>query len=379
MDDGGRRIEVDSHHLKIVKRVVEPLELGQVHDGPLVLRNDWRARINQAAHQHRPGVADLTAEEIRTWIAEDLGWTGLDKNISNLVIATYALLDDRALTYHGSPLSQPPELERIGAGFGLRAQQLPTEEEYETARVRAARLFGVAVQPTLFARNVNKLFTGVSEKVAEYEQSVNALRTSLSRHAEALGMDRETSERLSSGKDAADLLARLGRHRDATGLVRELAGASHDTGDAVLATALTSARDVLQALDDADWALLGAVRGFAGRQDSVGERADRLIAEIADTAASSEFERSLVPVLESIRTRAVVLVQDAARLTQVETPSHRTRWRFPNRPLPTTYPSPSTAGRPSPPTTLPRPQHPVSRARASPVRSGFSPVTSRTR
>ncbi|SFY01440.1 PglY protein [Streptomyces atratus] len=352
MDDGGRRIEVDSHHLKIVKRIVEPLELGQVHDGPLVLRNDWRARINQAAHQHRPGVEDLTAEEVRTWIAEDLGWTGLDKNTSSLIIATYALLDDRAWTYHGSPLPQPPELERIGAGYGLRAQQLPTDEEYATARLRAAKLFGVAVQPTLFARNVNKLFTGVSEKAAEFEQSVNALRTSLSRHAEALGMDRETSERLSSGKDAADLLARLGRHRDATALVRELAGASHDTSDAVLATVITSAGDVLQALDDADWALLDGVRGFAGRQDSVGERAERLIAEIAETAATSEFERSLIPVLGSIRAKAVVLVQDAARLTQVETPV---------TPQPVAVPEPPAAddvsltqhGRPSVPSSDP--------------------------
>lgn len=320
MDDGGRRIEVDSHHLKTVKKIVEPLELGQVHDGPLVLRNDWRARINQAAHQHRPGVEDLSVEEIREWIAKDVGWTGLDKNISNLIIATYALLDDRAWIYQGSPLAQPPELERIGAGYGLRAQQLPTEEEYATARARAAKIFGVAVQPTLFARNVNKLYNGVRDKLDQYEQPVNAVRTSLSRHAEALGLEPDTSARVSSGKDAADLLARLGRHRDATALVRELAGVSYATTDDVLATALTSAPDVLKALDDADWTLLDSVRGFAGRQDSVGERAERLIAEIATAATDSEFERSLIPALASIRGKAVALVRDAARLAQVTDP-----------------------------------------------------------
>ncbi|MET8417369.1 hypothetical protein ABZV41_16990 [Streptomyces sp. NPDC005098] len=128
--------------------------------------------------------------------------------------------------------------------------------------------------------------------------------------------------------------------------------ASHDTSDAVLATALTSAPDVLQALDDADWALLDGVRGFAGRQDSVGERAERLIAEIAETAATSEFERSLIPVLGSIRAKAVVLVQDAARLTQVETPV---------APQPVVVPEPPAAddvsltqhGRPSVPSSGP--------------------------
>ncbi|KOG25166.1 MULTISPECIES: PglY protein [Streptomyces] len=321
MDDGGRRIEVDSHHLKTVKKIVEPLELGQVHDGPLVLRNDWRARINQAAHQHRPGAEDLSVEEIRQWIAKDHGWTGLDKNVSSLIIATYALLDDRAWIFHGgSPLPQAPDLNDIGAGHGLRAQQLPTDEEYTTARERAAKIFGVAVQPTLFARNVNKLHTGVREKISQYEQAVYGVRTSLIRHAEALGLDSDTSARASSAKDAADLLARLGRHHEATATVRELAGVSYATSDAALATAITSAPEVLKALDDADWQLLDSVRGFAGRRDNVGERAERLIGEIAEAAAASEFERSLVPVLDSIRSKAVALVKDAARLAQVAEP-----------------------------------------------------------
>ncbi|MGW2558679.1 PglY protein [Streptomyces sp. NPDC001514] len=353
MDDGGRRVEVDSHHLKIVKRIVEPLELGQVHDGPLVLRNDWRARINQAAHQHRPGGEDLSVEDIREWIAKDHGWTGLDKSISNLIIATYALLDDRAWVFHGgSPQAQPPELERIGAGWGLRAQQLPSENEYATARERAARIFGVAAQPTLFARNVNKLFNGVREKVDRYEQPVNAVRTSLNRHAEALGLAPATSTRLASGKDAADLLARLGRHHEATALVRELAGASYATSDEILATAITSAPEVLSALDDADWPLLDSVRGFIGRQDGVGERAERLLTEVATAAADSEFESSLVPVLASIRGKAVALVQEAARLSQVENPVAP-----PQRPEPPTPDDVSLTqhGKPSVPSTPPAP------------------------
>lgn len=321
MDDGGRRVEVDSHHLKTVKKIVEPLELGQVHDGPLVLRNDWRARINQAAHQHRPGEQNLTVEEIREWIAGDFGWTGLDKNISNLIIATYALLDDRAWTIHGSPLQPVPELDRIGTGHGLRAQELPSEDEYATARERAAKIFGIAVQPALFARNVNKLYTGVREKIDSLEQPVNALRGALGRRAAVLGADQIDGSRARSTKDAADLLARLGRHRDATALVRELAAATYDeTSDAVLAVVISSAPEVLKALDDADWEMMEAVRGFAGRQDGIGERADRLLEEIARAATDSEFERSLVPVLHGIRSKAVALTRDAARLAQVAEP-----------------------------------------------------------
>lgn len=320
MDDGGRRVEVDSHHLKSVKKIVEPLELGQVHDGPLVLRNDWRARINQAAQQHRPGEEDLSVEEIRAWIAKDLGWNGLDKNISSLIIATYALLDDRAWVYHGSLLSQPPELDKIGAGYGLRAQQLPSEEEYATARQRAAKVFGLSVQPALFARHINRLYTGVRDKIDSYEQAVTASRTSLNRHSSALGIHQDAGARGQSGRDAADLLGRLGRHKNATAMVRELAAVSYATTDEVLATAITSAPDVLKALDDADWSLLESVRGFTGREDGVGERAKRLLAEITQAAEAAEFERSLIPVLGSIRDKAVALVREAATLAQVATP-----------------------------------------------------------
>ncbi|WP_329062112.1 PglY protein [Streptomyces sp. NBC_01429] len=320
MDVGDRRVAVDSHQLKTVKRIAEPLELGHVHDGPLVLRNDWRARINRAAQQHKPGEENLSVEDIRTWIAQDLGWTGLDKNVSSLIIATYALLDDRAWVYYGSPVSQVPELERMGAGYALRAQQLPSEEEYATARERAAKIFGLSVEPTLFARNVTKLYTGVREKTDAFERPVNALRTSLNRRAGELGIARDSGTRMSSSRDAADLLARLMRHHNATALVQELAAVAYDTTDDVLATAITSAPDVLTALDDADWKLLESVRGFAGRQDGVGERADRLLEEITTAASHSEFERSLIPVLDSIRNRSVALIQEAARLVQVAEP-----------------------------------------------------------
>ncbi|MGW6057544.1 PglY protein [Streptomyces sp. NPDC055189] len=320
MDDGGKRVEVDSHHLKIVKKIVEPLELGQVHDGPLVLRNDWRGRINQCASQHRPGEEDLAADEIRQWIVKDLGWSGLDKNISSLIIATYALLDGRAWLYHGSPLPQPPELERIGSGIGLRAQELPSEEEYATARERAAKIFGLPVQHHLSVGNVSKLYARTRDKTEALEQPVNAVRTSLGRHAAALGIDPAASARVRSGRHAADLLARLGRHRDATALVRELAAVSYDVSDEVLAVAISSAPEVLAALDGADWALLESVQGFAGRQDSIGERADRLLEEVARAAAESEFERSLVPILDGIRGKAVALVRDAATLAQVAEP-----------------------------------------------------------
>ncbi|AKZ57609.1 hypothetical protein SAM23877_4564 [Streptomyces ambofaciens ATCC 23877] len=322
MDEGGRAKNVDSHHLKTVKRIVEPLELGTVHDGPLVMRRDWRARINQiaSAHQQR---GDLAVEDIRGWITKDLGHGGLDKLTGNLLIAAYALLDDRAWVYQGGPERQAPALHEIGPGWSLRAQPLPSEEEYGAARDRAARLFGVSAKPAMYARTVNRLAEDVRAKAEAWEKDVAGVRTSLERHATLLGLDTpgEAAPRPAILREAAALLARLTRHgSDATALVRELATASFTASERDLSTAMGSAGEVLRALDDAAWPALTNVRGLIGREDGVGDRARRLFDEIAVAARASEFERSLVPVLAESGEKANAIINAALTVENVFTP-----------------------------------------------------------
>ncbi|MGW5613092.1 PglY protein [Streptomyces sp. NPDC003877] len=321
MEDGSRRVVVDGHQLATVRKIVHALGLGEVHDGPLNLTFDWRLRINQKAADAQAG-PDLSVEDIRAWIRE-LGYTGLDKNVVNLIIATYALLDDRTWVYQTSPLPQAPELERIGPGYGLRAVELPSEEEFATARERAGRIFGVPVPPVRFARNVAKLASGVLKEAAEYREHVDGMRTSLRKHAEALGLSGPhgvDAPRMKSTDAAADLIARLVRLSDSTAVVRELATAVYDATDQEIGTALKQAPEVLRALDGTNWRLLASVRAFAERDDSVGDRAARLIEAVQDTANDHEQVRSLVPVLDRLQEQALGLVNEVARLAQVAQP-----------------------------------------------------------
>ncbi|MEU4983613.1 hypothetical protein [Streptomyces sp. NPDC021969] len=322
MDEGGRAQNVDSHHLKTVKRIVEPLELGTVHDGPLVMRQDWRARINQVAAAHKQR-GDLAVEDIRGWITKDLGHGGLDKLTGNLLVAAYALLDDRAWVFQGGPERQAPALHEIGPGWSLRAQPLPSEEEYAGARERAARLFGVAAKPAMYARTVNRLAEDVRAKAEVWEKDVAGVRTSLDRHAALLGLDTpgEAASRPAILREAATLLARLTRHgSDATALVRELAAASFTASERDLNTAMGSAGEVLRALDEAAWPALTNVRGLVGREDGVGDRARRLFDEIAVAARASEFERSLVPVLTEAGEKANAIINAALTVENAFTP-----------------------------------------------------------
>ncbi|MFJ5894695.1 hypothetical protein ACIQFZ_04320 [Streptomyces sp. NPDC093064] len=326
MDEGGR-VEVDPKELRTVKRVLEPLELGTVHDGPLVVKSDqWRTRINQAAAAHGEH-GELSVEDIRNWIRDDLGLRGLDKHVSSLLIAAYALFDDRSWALYSGTETTPPPLSEIGLGWKLRAQQLPTAEEYATARERAGALFGVAGKPGLFARNVGRLAADVLARATAYERDVDGVRSALRRHAALLGLDGETTgesaaPRVAVLREAAALLARLVRHTDdATGLVTELASVSYETPARELSHAMDSAAAVLAALDGTDWRLLSSVRALTGRDDSIGDRAQRLVDRIGEAARAPERERSLAPVLGEVREAGHALLDAALRLERPAAPA----------------------------------------------------------
>lgn len=266
--------------------------------------------------------------------------------MSGLIIATYAMLADRAWCYHGSPVQQQPELDRIGAGYALRAQELPSDDEFTVARERVAKLFGVHVPAVLLTRNLTRLAGEAHAKVADLEPAVNGVRRSLDRHAGVLGLPSQ-APRVTTGRCAADLLARLSGPQDATSLVRALAGASYPMTDEVLGAAISSAPAVLAALDQADWTLLESVRGFTGRGDGLGDQSERLVEEVAQAAADDEFTRPLAPVLCGMRDRAVALINEAARLARVAPPRPSPTPPGPEEPLAAETGAQADSGRPA--------------------------------
>ncbi|MFD6193700.1 PglY protein [Streptomyces sp. NPDC060275] len=324
MEDGSRRVVVDSQQIPVVRRIVHALQLGEVHDGPLNVTTDWRLRINKKAAETPDAGPELSVDDIRRWI-EDLGYTGLDRHVSNLIIATYALLDDRTWVYQTSPLPKAPGLERIGPGYGLRAVELPTEDEFHTALGRAGTIFGRTVSRVLFARNVARLAEGVRAVADEHRVALGEVRTLLTQHAAPLGLTGPggaDAPRLKSTKAAADLVARLLRTTEPAACVRELAAAAYDVTDEEIAGALRHAPEVAAALRGTQWSLLEDVRrDLAVRQDGLGERAARFLDEVHRTAREHEQTVSLVPVLDRLPDTVMALMREATRLAQPAQPS----------------------------------------------------------
>lgn len=314
MEDGSRRVVVDSHHLPVVRKIVHGLGLGEVHDGPLNVSTEWRLAINRKAAESPDGGTDRSVEDIRRWL-EDLGYTGLDRQVGNLIIAAYALLDDRTWVYQTSPLTQAPDLDRIGPGYGLRAVELPGEEEFGTALGRAGAIFGRTVSRVLFARNVTRLAEEIRQVADEYRIPVNEVRTLLGQHAAELGLD-DDAPRLKSLKAAADLIARLLRAGEAAALVEELAAAAYDVSDPEIAAALKAAPEVLAALRRTDFAHLTTVRELSRHHNSVGDRAAVLLDRVHRTVNAHEQETALVPVLDELPDTVMALMREATRLAQ---------------------------------------------------------------
>ncbi|GAA4991782.1 PglY protein [Pseudonocardia tropica] len=307
MSTGDRRTEVASKDLQLVRRVVHGLGLGEVADGPLYLHVEWKQRIEQ--HAASLGVTgDYPVDAMRGWIAE-LAGPGLERPVANLVVATYALLADRAWIRHGAP-ADAPDLDRMGAGDALRAQELPDPAEFALARDRAATLFGVTVPEPLFARNVALLATRVQEQVARSERGTVEVWEALVRHTDDLGVPRD-APRITTARAAADLLATLSATAGATALVRALANAgAPDVSDQTLGAAIASASAVRDGLAAVQWPLLGSALGLQ-QHPTVGERAQQLATRLRSAVGAEEFTTALAPVLREASNDVVAIIAAA--------------------------------------------------------------------
>ncbi|WP_158887127.1 DUF6079 family protein [Amycolatopsis anabasis] len=312
----GGRVELEKNQLGLMRKIVHPLGLGEVHDGPLTLSYEWRTRIEQ--HAARKQVAgDYSVDDIRRWL-DELEYSGLDKPVANLIIAAYALLADRAWVRDTIP-QEAPDIGNIGPGWALRAQELPSEEEYAAARARAGAILGVSAPAARFTRNITKLTNGVIEQVGEYEQVVHRLYEALNKHASELGVE-PSSPRLVTVRAGADLLAKLIGITDSTKLVRTLAHLPNPDDDELLARTISSAQEVLSALEGADFELLRTIRPYLDRSDGIRDRTERLMTDIAETARADERTRQLGPMLRESRRIAMKIIQDATTPAPGPTP-----------------------------------------------------------
>lgn len=214
------RLEPPPGELPVLRRIANPLEIATV-DEVLLLRNDWKLRIERRAAAAGL-ITDLRVGEIRGWIAEEQ--PDLPPLVTDLLVACFAVQSDRAWLRAGQPVT-PPELGRITPDMVLRRPDLPGDDEFAAANGRAAAIFGVAGQPVRSTRSVHVLAGEVRHRAGAQLPAAESLVLELGRHAGVLGLD-DDSPRLVTARQAANLLGRLTGLADATAMLRALAAAA---------------------------------------------------------------------------------------------------------------------------------------------------------
>ncbi|MEU7983269.1 DUF6079 family protein [Streptosporangium canum] len=307
-EEGGR-VPMAVKDRDALRKVANPLGVGEALENAFLLSAEtftWRKHFTQRAAQE--GLDEVIGvDRLVEWLDQPRPH-GLDAATRGLVIAAFALTQDREWFQNGSgPVARPP-LERIDRSYELRLPRLPDEPVWRLAVDRAAKIFGVHVTPLRTAANVNRLASSIREAAQDLRGPARKLARLLDEHRGMLGLS-EDSGRLSTARDVDSLIAKVLAKSDAADFAQALAEAKTSVAEEVLATSLKSAGNVVDGLEGTDWGLLDAVASMSHEP-----RAILALHRLREAAAVNEFQKSLVPVLGETRSTAQMILASQARL-----------------------------------------------------------------
>ncbi|TYB40428.1 DUF499 domain-containing protein [Micromonospora sp. AP08] len=308
------RVEVERAHRQTMRRIANPLKLGTMHEAAFVIEGEWVQHFQHKAASE--GIAgELRVADLLRWIDEPKP-RGLDPIVAQLVVATFAEQTDRAFYLHGSQVMPAPDLGKLTADHTLREESLPSEDDWDEARARAAAIFGFQPLALRRGRLVALFGRDLATAASRHREAAHTLANRLEQHSNRLGLDRE-SGRFATARAAADLLEALGTGRSAKEAVErlaraELAGPADRTGKSI-----SSAAQVAAALAAAPWDTFEIV---AGLPQPYAAEAEAILAELRRVAQADELTAPLTPALRRAQMDATALLKRATSKPQTVYP-----------------------------------------------------------
>lgn len=302
------RIEVERPLRPLLAHVAEPLQLGTMHEAHFVLDRRWVQELNR--RRDRDG-GPLSVGKLRAWLDEPEP-RGLPEEVANLVILTYAEVENYAFRLHGGPAT--PALDRLSDELELRQVELPSPEQWQRARERAEKVLGVVPEQFLSAGNVAAFadqVRGVIERHrGDCERLCRRLREVLSR----AGLAADQTPRV---RTADAVLALIERVRQANGpaIVDAVAVTSAPTTLEAMGTSLKRAGDVCAALDAIGWDIFATLE-----EAGIPDAAAPVHARVHEVLAADELAIALAPALREAQDRALALIKEALRIKEPPPP-----------------------------------------------------------
>lgn len=303
-------VPVESKFRAEVRRVVNPMKLGEMHEQRFELAHSWRTHF---LRRHAEAGGPLTAGAMRGWIRESMA--GLPTALENLVILCFAMQDHRGFFLRGGPAR--PTLDQLADELELRQQAMPDAAAWKEAVRRAALLFGVTGGENLNPTNLSRLADDITAKARDLRGALAAHADEVAVAAEALGVAADAAPRLRSARSARALVDALAT-APASAAVPTLATAELVTSEGAIMRLMGQAQPLTAALRRTNWTLFD---GLAAITDSRRDQAGETLSRLAGALAADEHVQALEPVLDQAVREAVDLLTVAVVVPPSAPPS----------------------------------------------------------
>ncbi len=299
---GGRVDSVERDKRGTLSRVGNALKVGETYENHYVFQAasfPWRNIFTAKAAAENLSTIPMT--RVREWLAP----YGMARDVENLLVCAWALLDDKQWSKSGATVTVT-SVEQVTDDLDLREATLPDETDWVAAVDRAAALFGSTVSNLRSAANVALLATSVRAKAQTLQAPASDLLAELETHAKTLGLD-EQAPRMASARFGRDLVAKLAVEGDDVMLIDALAMAPLPAEVQPLARSLSSAAVVSAALRGLMWTMLTGIAEIVDT-DPRYPRAQLALETLAETARANELHKALGPALGASMSEAASIL-----------------------------------------------------------------------
>lgn len=284
-----------------VRRIANPLEVGRAGETHFLFGDDrfgpWGATLERGLSKAGVGNDDpVKVSQLREIIDGVEPAHGLRAEVSDLIILAWALLRQRAWFNHGGALPTAPTPGSLQPSMELRSQPMPSEPEWESARLNAAAAFGI---------NAPKYRTPAA--VASLSDEVRALAKGRITDAESLVKELETAstklgsnggQRLQLARELATVLGSL-QHQNGVTLIQTVADLKVPGTVQEAAVSLSRAREVTAALAGFAWNRLTTLREAASKSGDRAESAQAILDRLITALQNHEYSQPCTMALKN--------------------------------------------------------------------------------
>lgn len=284
---------VEPQMRKVLTKVAGPARLGTMHAAHFIADVQyWIDLIEQ--RRTETGTTVLTVGTVRTWLdgADDPKHRrGMPPELANLIILAVCAATDRTLVENGRVVAQP-DLARLRDELEIRAQELPSEQDWQTALQRAADMGVVPASQLRTAASVADLIRRIhAEIVADRADAARDLLPKLRLLQSIVPVD-DDSDRVRTANAAIKLVDELHRRPDQA--VEVLAGLDVPTSAASIGTSIAQSPSIVRALQDVNLELLRLGTGHSGVYEAeAGQIRDALAAAVAAEERTVQLSAAL--------------------------------------------------------------------------------------